>query len=155
MAAPDDISLREYVERLIAAERERVDTRLEATAEALRLQAAEYERRLATLNHAHEQAVEVQNTYVTQEKYEDKLAAEAEARETALQRIDEKFADYVRRYEQRQREVDEQLTIQRTTAETAATIAQDTAAKTNRNIAALGVLISALVVVMNVADVGV
>jgi hypothetical protein len=39
-------------------------------AKALVLQAAETERRLAALNHAHEEAVQVQHTYVTEEKYE-------------------------------------------------------------------------------------
>jgi len=38
---------------------------------ALRLQAAEYERRLDVLNHAHSEAREVQATFLTAEKFED------------------------------------------------------------------------------------
>jgi hypothetical protein len=41
---------------------------------ALKLQASEYERRLEDLNGAHEKAVQVQHTYVTQEKFEDFVA---------------------------------------------------------------------------------
>ncbi len=37
---------------------------------ALKLQAEEYERRLGDLNHAHNEAVEVQRTYIPREVYE-------------------------------------------------------------------------------------
>lgn len=154
MTDKEIVSLREYIESLIAAERERVDVRLAASGEALSLQAGEYERRLAALNHAHEKAVEVQHTYVTQDKYEDKLAAEATAREAALLRVDEKFSEYVKRYEQRQREVDQALTIHKTAADTAQRFAEQAAAKANRNILLSGVLIAAFVVVMNLIGIG-
>lgn len=49
----------------------RLEERQRASERALKLQAREYDRRLMVLNHAHEQAVEVQNTYVTSEKFED------------------------------------------------------------------------------------
>ena len=154
MTDRDIITLREYIESLIAAERERVDTLLKANREALELQAREYERRLAALNHAHEKAIAVQHTYVTQDKWEDRVASESAARETALLRIDEKFTDYVKRYEQRQREVDQALTTQKASAETARRFAEDTAAKANRNIAILGIVLAAFVVVMNLLGLG-
>ncbi len=51
---------------------------------ALRLQHKEYERRLTELNHAHEQAVEVQHTYVTALEYKADQAAVAQARTGAI-----------------------------------------------------------------------
>ena len=50
---------------------------------ALELQAAEYERRLETLNHAHQQAVEAQARTVPREMF-DAYVKETEARERAL-----------------------------------------------------------------------
>lgn len=58
---------------------------------ALELQAAEYERRLADLNHEHARAQETAQTYVTIEKYEDAVKAEAAAREAALAHKDEQI----------------------------------------------------------------
>lgn len=65
-----------------------LDERYEAQENARQLQATEYERRLQALNHAHEQAVEVQHTYVTQDKYEDNKERDAEALKLALERQD-------------------------------------------------------------------
>src|ERR1051326_2906122 len=44
--------------------KELIETGLKARDKALEVQSAEYARRLDALNHAHEQAVEVQRTYV-------------------------------------------------------------------------------------------
>jgi hypothetical protein len=52
---------------------------------------SELQRRLGILNHAHEQAVEVQHTYVT----------------------DEKFGDFVKRYDENREAVSEQLAERR------------------------------------------
>jgi len=53
-----------------------LEERLRGMDRALELQAREYDRRLHELNHAHEQAVEVQHTYVTEEVHaRDRQAA--------------------------------------------------------------------------------
>ena len=54
---------------------------------ALVLQHAEYERRLEALNHAHEQAVEVQHTYVTQDKYDGSRQSDTVALGLALESV--------------------------------------------------------------------
>ncbi len=61
-----------------------IEERLRSMGAALRLQHKEYERRLAELNHAHEQAVEVQHTYVTASEYKADQAAVAQARTGAI-----------------------------------------------------------------------
>lgn len=126
-----------------------MDTRFDAVDKALGLQAREYERRLSDLNHAHEKAVQVQHTYVTQDKYEDKLHSEALARELALNRIDEKFQDHVKRYELRQREIDELVNTAKGAAVEAARVATETARKTTRNIALTGLGLAVMIAVMN------
>ncbi len=60
-----------------------IEERLRGTAEALRLQALEYERRLEDLNGAHEKAIAVQHTYVTREMF-DQQAKETERTRAAL-----------------------------------------------------------------------
>ena len=52
-----------------------LEERLRGMDRALELQAKEYDRRLHELNHAHEQAVEVQHTYVTEEIHDRDLKA--------------------------------------------------------------------------------
>lgn len=106
--------------------------------------------------------------FVRGDKYEDKLKAdgekferEAEARATALQRVDEKFEEYVKRYEQRQREVDLLLTAQKAAAEAAKQAAEDEgrrsrqavqeqSRKTNRNLAVVSLILGGIVIVVNV-----
>lgn len=77
----NDVSLRDFIiEIMKERDLRRDDLRREdhrwierefaALAKALNLQAAEYERRLDMLNHAHEQARVVLGTYVTRELYE-------------------------------------------------------------------------------------
>ena len=65
------ISLREYFERLLVEH----DKAHAVEHKAVELQAKEYERRLTSLNHAHEEAARIQQTYVTNEKYENRIAA--------------------------------------------------------------------------------
>ncbi len=82
-------ALRKADERF-EAERDRRITELRKQSEkALKLQHSEYERRLSALNHAHDQAREVQRTYVT----------------------DEKFGDFVKRYEENREIVAKALTL--------------------------------------------
>lgn len=57
---------------------------------ALQLQAAEYERRLNSLNHAHEQARQKEADYVTLDKYEDWIKQSTLALSAALLRMNEK-----------------------------------------------------------------
>ncbi len=76
MSADDSISLREYV-----------DLRFADFDKALVLQRTENDRRLDELNHAHTKAVEVQHTYVTQEKYDDFIKSNELSRAQLLGRI--------------------------------------------------------------------
>jgi hypothetical protein len=71
----------------------RLQEQLKSSEVAKRLQASEYERRLTALNHAHEQALEVQKTTVTADKFEEYVKTEGVAREAALLRVDEKITD--------------------------------------------------------------
>lgn len=154
------VSDREYFERLLKEIEKRYEQRFREQDKALQLQAAEYSRRLTALNHAHEQAVEVQHTYVTQDKYEDKLLAEEQARIQALQRVDERFEDYVKRYEARQREVDVLLAAQKGAAEAARVAAEEQGRKSvraseeqgrknNRNIAIVGLALTLIIAFAN------
>jgi hypothetical protein len=70
----------------------RLQEQLKSSEVAKMLQATEYERRLTALNHAHEQALEVQKTTVTADKFEEYVKTERTAREAALLRVDEKIA---------------------------------------------------------------
>lgn len=128
---------------------------------ALQLQAKEYEWRLADLNHAHEEAIEVAGKTVTSERFEQYIESEREKREAALARIDEKLEEYIKRYEQRQREVDQAMTIQKTAADAAKQFATaaankaqqavtNAAQRANIRIAAVGVFIAIVVVIVNI-----
>lgn len=97
-----------------------------------------------------------QNHFVRTDKYEDKLGAdeekfkrEAEARTMALFRIDEKFAEYIKRYEADKRETDILLAAQKGAAEQAKAAAVEQGRKTNRNIAVVGLALALLVAVAN------
>jgi hypothetical protein len=133
-----------------------IDERFVALDKALELQAAEYERRLAALNHAHEKAVAVQHTYVTQEKYEDRIKSEDAALAAALLRVDErfvatdnKFSDYVKTQELRQREIDLALSASKGAAEQAARAAEEQGRKSNRNMGILALVLTAVVAAAN------
>lgn len=76
----DDVSLRDYFERVLLEQQR-----------ALELQHTETERRLDVLNHAHETAVEVQHTYVTQDKYDDFVRTNEAARDVAFTRADDRI----------------------------------------------------------------
>lgn len=138
--------------------------RIEAVADAVqtatKLQASEYERRLEALNHAHEKAIQVQHTYVTQDKYEATLEAEKLARDIALTRIDERFMEFVTRYEARQREVDLLIAAQKGAAEEAKRTAAQTEQKaiaatvaathkTNRNLGIMALVVTLVVAIAN------
>lgn len=93
----------------------RLQEKIEARDKALLVQADEYERRLHDLNGEYKRDRERQQDFVSIDKYEDKIAAmdearttaveaEKQARETALERVDEKFNEYVKKWEQIQAE---------------------------------------------------
>lgn len=84
----DEISLKEYVEALLAGEKERVDEKFNAQANALQLQAVENLRRLDELNHAHSQAREIQSTYLPRETFEAHELASQAARQRLQEQID-------------------------------------------------------------------
>jgi hypothetical protein len=138
----------------------RIEERLAGMGQALELQAAEYERRLDVLNHAHEEAREVAKTTVTQERFDQYVVTEAEKREFALTRVDEKFEDYIKRYEQRQREVDLLLSAQQGASEEAKRSAEEQgrksrelideqARKQSRNLVIVGLVITVIVALAN------
>ena len=59
--------------------KELMEQRFEAERRALEIQSTELARRLDILNHAHEEAVRVQNTYVPREVFEQYRAATSSA----------------------------------------------------------------------------
>jgi hypothetical protein len=77
----DHVSLREFIERIIAEHERRNDLTNASLAKALELQAREYERRLEDLNHAHAEAQRVLGTYVAISVYEKDQAAFRELKE--------------------------------------------------------------------------
>lgn len=109
----------------------RINERFDALNKALELQAAEYARRLHDLNGEYQRDRARQHDYVTTEKYETQLEAEKTAREAALLRVDEKFEDYVKRYEVRQREVDLLLAAQAGAADEAKRAVEDAVRKSD------------------------
>lgn len=120
------------VELLVA----RVVEQFKASESATRLQAEEYKRRLHELNGEYKRDRERQQDFVSMDKYEDKISAmdearitavqaEKEAREAALLRIDEKFDEYVRKWEQIQGAQAEQIVTLTAAAAEAKRIAED------------------------------
>jgi hypothetical protein len=71
-------------EQLVEQRIRQLEIRLEGQNEARRLQALELERRLGILNHAHEKAIEVQNTYLRQEVFDKSV-------ETTILKDDARF----------------------------------------------------------------
>ena len=134
------VSIRDHFHALRAEDQRLVNARFDALSKALELQAIEYERRLHALNGEFERDRTRQHDYVTTDKYESTLEAEKMAREAALLRVDEKFEEYVKRYEVRQREVDLLLAAQSGAAEEAKRAVEEQGRKSNRNlgIASLG-----------------
>lgn len=114
----------------------RLEEQVRAGEKAVRLQAEEYKRRLETLNHAHEQIQEILKLSVTSDKFEEYIKTEnkareeaqkveADKRELALDRVNEKFDDYVKRWEQIQSEQAQQIVTLSAAAAEAKRIAQD------------------------------
>jgi hypothetical protein len=58
------------VSKLLEEKLARIQDKFEAEAEARKLQAEEYERRLTELSHAHQHATEIQHTYLPRENFE-------------------------------------------------------------------------------------
>lgn len=144
------VSLRDYFHALRAEDRARLDERLQALDKALQLQAKEYERRLHDLNGEFERDRTRQHDYVTIDKYEAQLTAEKLAREAALLRVDEKFQEYVKRYEARQREVDLLLSAQAGAADEARRAVEDQGRKSNRNLGLASLGLGVIVFFANV-----
>lgn len=159
-----------------------LETTVRATEKALELQALEYERRLHALNGEYTRDRERQKDYITVDKYEDKIeamdkarvaAVEAEksAREAALLRVNENLNDYVKRWEQRQRETEMTISTLSAAAAEAKQIAENQGRQTreeadqearrqkeaaeanmrrqNRNITIMGICLAAIVGLVN------
>lgn len=139
------VSLRDYFHALRAEDHRRLDERFQALSKALELQAVEYERRLHDLNGEFERDRVRQHDYVTVDKYESQLTAEKLAREAALLRVDEKFDEYVKRYEIRQREVDLLLAAQSGAADEAKRAVEEQGRKSNRNLGIASLILGAIV----------
>lgn len=150
----------ESFEKLLDQRFANLDERFGHTDKALELQAKEYERRLADLNHAHEEALRVQHTFVSIDKYEDKMESEEQARSLALDRLDEKIAgldrtltdkltDYITKYEARQREIDQALDIGKGAAAEAQRAAEAQGRKNNRNMALVTIALTIIIAVSN------
>lgn len=161
----------ESFKELLDSRFDNLDQRFDHTNKALELQAREYERRLSDLNHAHEEALRVQHTFVSIDKYEDKMKSEEEARKIALDRLDEKISamntrfeekldDYIKRYELRQREIDQALAIGKGAADEAERIAHEQSQKakelsehqarrTNRNMALVTIALTIIIAISN------
>lgn len=107
------------------------------------------DKRLESMNEFRNQLRQQTNDFVRRETHESMITQEKLAREAALLRVDEKFDEYVKRYEQRQREVDTLLSIQKGAADEARHTALEQARKTNRNIALVGAVLGVLVFVLN------
>lgn len=114
----------------------RLEEQFIASELALKLQRVENDRRLHELNGEYKRDRERQQDFVSTDKYEDKIAAmdeariaavesEKEAREAALLRVDEKFDEYVKRWEQIQREQAAQIATLSQAAAEAKRIAED------------------------------
>lgn len=139
----------------------RINERFAALDKALELQAKEYERRLHDLNGEYVRDRQRQNQYVTTDKYENNLTQEREKREFALARVDEKFEDYIKRYEARQREVDLLLSAQKGAAEEAKRAAEEQGRKIRdetekqgrkqaRNLLLMGLVLTGLIAAINI-----
>lgn len=133
-----------YMERIA-----RLTDRMDEQEKALVLQAKEYARRLHDLNGEYQRDRARQNDYVTTDKWEATNEGERVARVAALLRVDEKFDEYVKRYEQRQREVDLLLAAQKGAAEQAIRAAEDQGRKSNRNIGIAGLVLTLIVIAAN------
>lgn len=138
----------------------RLEERIEGMRAAVELQAAEYERRLQDLNHSHDEARKVQSVTVTRDRFDEYVKTEAEKtaialrqeeekRVLALLRVDEKFDDYITRYEQDKRETDRALDTMRGAAEQAKRTVEDQARKTNRNIGIVAIALTAVIGLAN------
>lgn len=147
------VSLREHFQALRAEDRKHMDERFAALDKALVLQAEEYARRLHSLNGEYQRDRQRQLGYVSADKFESTHKAEATARAAALLRVDEKFEDYVKRYEVRQREVDLLLAAQAGAADEAKRAVQDAARKQNRNLGIASLTLGIIVFVANIIPV--
>ena len=83
----------------------RLEEQAQSRANALRLQAIEYERRLTDLNHAHAHAEQARLGSVSSDKFEDYIKTSAEALSVALTRADEQLSESVRRSDARYLEI--------------------------------------------------
>ena len=163
----DNIDLRDHLLALREADMERLDERFQAQEHANELKAEELARRLEVLNHAHEQAREKERDFISRETYETFVLryqdahqavkneivaatrAESEKLEAGLERVDEKFNEYVKRYEARQREVDLLLSAQKGAAEEAKRAVEEQARKANRNLGIASLVLGVIVFAAN------
>lgn len=145
-ALNDKINVKAYFERILHDQKQldderekRMDERFAGLAKALELQAKEYERRLGALNDEYGRDRARTAAFVTVDKFE-----------TAIERINEKFDDYVKRYEQDKRDLDVLLAAQRGAADEAKRAAEATGRRANLNLSVVAVCLAALTILVNV-----
>lgn len=126
-----------------------LEARMAERDKALKVQAKEYERRLEALNHAHEQAIQVQHTYVTEDKFEAQIKAESLARSEAVDRVNERFNDHVRRYEDRHQELSDEMVAMRANNAAVQHLSEEQGRRQSRNLALATVVISVVVALAN------
>jgi len=161
------VALGEHFLALRAADLRRLDERFEAQERANQLKSEELARRLEVLNHAHEQAREKERDFISRETYEtfvlryqdahqavkndivSATRAETQKVEANFERVDEKFNEYIKRYEARQREVDVLLAAQKGAAEEAKRAVEEQARKANRNLGIASLVLGIIVFAAN------
>jgi hypothetical protein len=161
------VSLRDYFIALRAADQRRLDERFQAQEHANVIKAEELARRLEVLNHAHEQAREKERDFIQRETYEtfvvryqdahqslkNEIVAATKAQqdrvESSFERVDEKFNEYIKRYEVRQREVDVLLAAQKGAAEEAKRAVEEQGRKSNRNLGMVSLGLGIIVFLAN------
>lgn len=131
-----------------------LEVRAEERAHAVGLQAVEYERRLEILNHENARVTDVLAHSVAQDRFDDYVRTErarsdefmktAQATlETALERVNERHDEFVRRYDTRQKEVDAILWGQ-------SAVQAEESKHSSRTLSIVSVALAAIVIVVNV-----
>jgi ribosomal protein L16 Arg81 hydroxylase len=118
-----------------------------AREKALDNQAEEYERRLQILNNEHSRIQDILGKSVTQERFEEYVKTERDARELALQRTQERLDDFISRYEENHRILEKQVDAQRVAA---LTVTAEQAKAFNRSVALATLALTIVVIVINV-----
>lgn len=159
-----DAELRRLEQLFAAKLQEELNLRLARRQDDLRaIEKAEQamNKRLDSMNELREQLNDQARRFVSSEKFDDNLQVEKVAREAALLRVDEKFDDYVKRYEQDKRDIQIAMSAQKAATDSAERTAEkfaqeakdkanDQARRTNKNLQYASVFLAIVVVSTNI-----